>query len=510
MSGTFLDNDNVFKPRGAAHIIVALDMDLEAALAYVKLTIDTGIHYKVGMELYNSIFVSILSSIGKIEFFKIIIMVHEFFNLTKGRIFLDLKWTDIPNTLTGVTKAVLWFIKPKFFNIMANSGSNSVKAAAENKGDSILLAVTVLTSINDEECERIYHTDSQQEVIELAFSSFENGANGVVCSTKEISLLRDKGYKGVIVTPGIKSPEELDNQNVSSDQARVGTAYGAIRAGADCIVAGRMLIKPTKGTQLEALNSTINDCLKADYENDIDSVGFTETQKKLADLLISTKTIAPVTRRTGNDKAWVFTKTDRPTSPVDFAIPGSGEYVLKLHEKDPGAPLSPIYLNLRNLPDEILDLIGLSMTELATDEMPDFCVGIPKAGVPIAKSYSDVSHIPIIEGVFEKQESDGKREIIAGKTVSGNKNKLRIVDDLVTKSLTKEEAIKAAEKEGFVVVDILVLVDREQGGSSQLQELGYPVHSVFKLTQLLSYYLITRQITQNQYNSVIEYLKNNQ
>lgn len=82
--------------------------------------------------------------------------------------------------------------------------------------------------------------------------------------------------------------------------------------------------------------------------------GLTPAQEHLADLLFTTKTVAPVRRRTANpDGTYSFEKVSRPTSPVDFAQPG--EFALKIHETRPDAPLSPIYVNLREMPEELVD-----------------------------------------------------------------------------------------------------------------------------------------------------------
>jgi len=81
-----------------------------------------------------------------------------------------------------------------------------------------------------------------------------------------------------------------------------------------------------------------------------------------------------------------------------------------------------------------------------------------------------------------------------------------LIDDLVTQANTKLEAIKAAERLGYVVTDILVLVDREQGGAEQLAKSGYKLLAVFKLSQLLKYYLRTGKIDQVRFNQITSYL----
>lgn len=233
----------------------------------------------------------------------------------------------------------------------------------------------------------------------------------------------------------------------------------------------------------------------------------TPSQKLLADLLISTKTQAKVRRRAQlPDGSYSFTEVIRDTSPIDFAQ--EGEFALKLHEQTPGAPLSPIYINLRNLPENILDQIGIVLSEIQTEMKPDFCTGIPEAGIPLVKAYSKVTGVPIVD-IFTKEQTDEGRRIVSGEDKEKVSGKIRIIDDLVTKAGTKLEAVEAAKNAGYEVLDILVIVDREQGGAIQLAEQGINLKSALTLSQLLDYYLETGKISQEHYDKVKEYQANN-
>lgn len=235
--------------------------------------------------------------------------------------------------------------------------------------------------------------------------------------------------------------------------------------------------------------------------------GLTVNQEILADLLITTKTQAKVRRRLElRDGSYIFTEVVRDTSPVDFAQ--EGEFALKLHEKDPAAPLSPIYINLRNLPRSVLDQIGVVLTEIPSEGKPDFCTGIPSAGDPIAKAYSKFSGVEF-KNIFLKEQTEAGRRIVGGETAETaetEKKKIRIIDDLVTQADTKLEAVKAAKDLGYEVTDIVVVVDREQGGSAQLAKEGHKLRSAFTLSQLLNYYRRTGKISPEKYNEVKTYL----
>jgi|SRR5579872_2277811 len=234
--------------------------------------------------------------------------------------------------------------------------------------------------------------------------------------------------------------------------------------------------------------------------------GLTQAQEKLAGMLFDTKTIAPVRRRiTLPDNTFKFEKVERPTSPIDFAQPG--EFALKLHETDPSARLSPIYINLRNLPQTILDQVGVVMSEIPADGKPDVITGIPKAGTPLAQAYSEHTGIPVVH-VFDKEETAESRKIVAGEADTSLGSNLRIVDDLATHGDTKIEAAEAAKKMGYTILDLVVLVDRQQGATEQLRNAGYILRSALTLDQLLKFGLRTGRISKQKYDEVVEYLEN--
>ncbi len=228
--------------------------------------------------------------------------------------------------------------------------------------------------------------------------------------------------------------------------------------------------------------------------------GLTTNQEVLAGLLFDTKIVAPVTRRTRNsDNTYVFSKIERPTAPIDFAQ--EGEFVLKMHENYPASPLSPVYINLRNLPESVLSQVGVVLAELG-GQKPDFCSGIPKAGIPLAQAYSAYSGVSLRDGIFAKEETSARRKIVRGSNENYFGKNLRIVDDLATKGETKVEAIKAAEQMGYRVLDILVLVDRQQGATEQLAKLGYKLRSALTIDQLLQYGVRTKRISIEKYKEV--------
>jgi len=172
-------------------------------------------------------------------------------------VFLDLKLHDIPNTVAGAVRA-LAPLKPAMLTVHAAGGAAMVAAAvgaAAGTGTKIL-AVTVLTSLN---ASALSDTGvaggTAQQALRLARLALAQGADGLICSAHEISLLRDAfGAKPLLVVPGIR-PAGTD----SGDQARVMTPEQAVAAGADYIVVGRPISQaPAPGQAAAAIAAAIS------------------------------------------------------------------------------------------------------------------------------------------------------------------------------------------------------------------------------------------------------------
>ena len=157
-------------------------------------------------------------------------------------VFLDLKLHDIPNTVAGGVRSLLP-LAPRLMTIHAGGGAKMIEAAAKaaaeagaGAGRPKVIAVTVLTSFDAAGlAETGVSGGTAQQVLRLARLALCAGADGLVCSPHEISLLRDAlGSAPILVVPGIR-PEGA----ALGDQARVMTPREAVAAGADYIVVGR-------------------------------------------------------------------------------------------------------------------------------------------------------------------------------------------------------------------------------------------------------------------------------
>lgn len=200
-------------------------------------------NFKIGLEFLFSMLANLVSPKVKAP-----VAYH---NLTKARnlfagivpsLFLDGKFCDIPNTVKGASIAVS-SMGVSMFNVHASAGREAIKAAVANKGESLVLGVTVLTSISDEECVSIFGMHPEEKVLDFSAMLLAEGADGIICSPKELKVLGvEKGLGKLIkATPGAR-PEWASKD----DQKRVMTPHEAILAGADYLVIGRPIAKPPK------------------------------------------------------------------------------------------------------------------------------------------------------------------------------------------------------------------------------------------------------------------------
>jgi orotidine-5'-phosphate decarboxylase len=163
------------------------------------------------------------------------------------RVFLDLKFHDIPNTVAGAVAAAtrmgVWMV-----NVHAAGGAEMMRAAraaadeeasAANQPPPLLIAVTVLTSLGAEALAATGVASAlPDQVRRLALLTQDAGLDGVVASPQEIALIREScDPRFTIVTPGIRSVDDP-----KGDQTRTASAAGALSAGASYIVVGRPII----------------------------------------------------------------------------------------------------------------------------------------------------------------------------------------------------------------------------------------------------------------------------
>ncbi len=205
-------------------IIVALDFEREVdALALVERLEPSRCRLKVGKEMFTRSGPQLVDKL-----------------VAKGYdVFLDLKFHDIPNTVAGACRSAaelgVWMI-----NVHALGGKKMMEAAREalEKGNNrpLLIGVTILTSMGDEDIAQIGLSGTPADnVSRLASLAEDAGLDGVVCSPREVAMLRERlGVDFKLVTPGIR-PAWAEK----GDQTRITTPADAIRLGSNYLVVGR-------------------------------------------------------------------------------------------------------------------------------------------------------------------------------------------------------------------------------------------------------------------------------
>jgi uridine monophosphate synthetase len=182
-----------------------------------------------------------------------------------------------------------------------------------------------------------------------------------------------------------------------------------------------------------------------------------------------------------------------------------GAFRIKLHETNPDAPLSPIYINLRVLRSypQVLGFVAALLDKISRPLEFDLLADIPTAATPITTIISHFSNKPMISPRKEAK-SYGLGVPIDGDYQTGQT--VLLVDDLVSRGDSKFEFLNILEKAGLVVKDLLMVIDRQQGGAETLREKGYNVYFAATISDLLARYRTTGAIDEARYNEVRSYL----
>lgn len=225
---------------GSAPVAVALDApDLDSAARWAELVTPHVSTVKVGLELYLRYGPDVVASIR---------------GASGVQVFLDLKLHDIPATVAGAARAVAR-LRPEFLTVHAIGGAAAVRAAVEAAPGTCVAAVTVLTSIGEDDLAMLGMPGRVSDAVRrLSVMAVEAGARGLVCSAQEVAAVRTEvGPDVTLITPGVRPAGSEAN-----DQARVATPEEAIRAGADLLVIGRPITRaPDPGAAAAAIAASL-------------------------------------------------------------------------------------------------------------------------------------------------------------------------------------------------------------------------------------------------------------
>ena len=222
-------------------IIVALDNNnLKETIKIVQELKDHTFAFKIGYEFFYNF---------GLEGYKLI-------KNKNVKIFLDLKLHDIPNTVKKGINAISK-LEPYFVTIHISGGDNMLKAANLTKNNIKILGVSMLTSLNSDLTEKYYYNKNIENIVSnYTQYALENNLDGIVCSPNEISKVKNKAQKKLlIITPGIR-PANYDISN--DDQSRTMTPKEAVEVGADYLVIGRPITQSKNPLKiLKSINESL-------------------------------------------------------------------------------------------------------------------------------------------------------------------------------------------------------------------------------------------------------------
>ncbi|MGB7541142.1 MAG: orotidine-5'-phosphate decarboxylase [Burkholderiales bacterium] len=223
----------------AERLIVALDVpDVEAAKALVRQLGDAACFYKVGLELFMAD-----------GYFGLI----EWLNRSNKKVFADLKFFDVPETVRAAVRG----LRNRGVTFATVHGNQAIlEAAGMDKGEVKILAVTVLTSLDQGDLDDLgFQCDVEKLVLSRARRALEAGCDGVISSGLEApALKRELGERLLVVTPGIRPVQNRPDD----DQKRTVDVAQAFANGADYIVVGRPIRQaPDPRAAAQAIQKTI-------------------------------------------------------------------------------------------------------------------------------------------------------------------------------------------------------------------------------------------------------------
>ena len=204
-----------------APIAVALDApDLQTAKSWAKDVSPYVSTLKIGLENYLRDGKSSIEEIRKIS---------------DCEIFLDLKLHDIPATVAGACRSVA-YLDPKYLTVHASGGAEMINEAVKTLPNTLIVAVTILTSIDEVNLQKIGFKNAPKEsAVNLAKIAVAAGARAIVCSPQEVAEIRKNVDPSIVlITPGVRPKGSNAN-----DQQRIATPEEALLNGANLLVIGR-------------------------------------------------------------------------------------------------------------------------------------------------------------------------------------------------------------------------------------------------------------------------------
>lgn len=192
--------------------------------------------------------------------------------------------------------------------------------------------------------------------------------------------------------------------------------------------------------------------------------------------------------------------------------------------KNPRLSPSPVYFNFRashhptspgNLATEDARRVGSAIfdTVWSSNLHYDVVAGIPYAGEALVDGFLSHLSAPKWRSATFQKLGEGESRRVTGFQLSrpygggGKGRSILLIDDVISAADSKFEAIKAVKEADFRIAGIAVLIDREQGGAERLEKRGYRLISVFRLSELLAFYVLTLRIFRKNFEDIMGYME---
>lgn len=434
-------------------LIIALDFNsMNDATKLIDELGDNAVFYKVGLELF-------LYTKGEII---------EYLASKNKKVFLDLKFHDIPNT---TAMASLFTSKQNIFmfNVHTSGGKKMMEKTVEeikklNKNN-LIIGVTILTSLSENDIKNMFSSNLnlKELAVNLAKLGKEAGLNGVVCSPNEANIIKKEcGERFITVCPGVR-PKWADKD----DQERIMTPKEAVQNGCDYMVVGRPITKSKD--RVKACKMIIEEIAEG-----------IENNKKLKSLIISEALLE--------------------TNAVQLNVKNPFTFVSGIK--------SPIYCDNRYIIGfpKYRKIIVNAFIDILKNKDFDIIAGTATAGIPWASFIANELDKPLCYIRAEKKEH-GKGKQIEGAECKGKK--LILIEDLISTGLSSIKAFEAAKEEGAIGLEIISIFSYEfEKASKNFENVKIKFSSLSDFSTLIKIAKDKKFISEEDFQIAVEWNKN--
>ena len=434
-------------------LIIALDFNsMNDATKLIDELGDNAVFYKVGLELF-------LYTKGEII---------EYLASKNKKVFLDLKFHDIPNT---TAMASLFTSKQNIFmfNVHTSGGKKMMEKTVEeikklNKNN-LIIGVTILTSLSENDIKNMFSSNLnlKELAVNLAKLGKEAGLNGVVCSPNEANIIKKEcGETFITVCPGVR-PKWADKD----DQERIMTPKEAVQNGCDYMVVGRPITKSKD--RVKACKMIIEEIAEG-----------IENNKKLKSLIISEALLETNAVQLNVKKPFTF------VSGIKSPIYCDNRYII-------GFP-------------KYRKIIVNAFIDILKNKDFDIIAGTATAGIPWASFIANELDKPLCYIRAEKKEH-GKGKQIEGAECKGKK--LILIEDLISTGLSSIKAFEAAKEEGAIGLEIISIFSYEfEKASKNFENAKIKFSSLSDFSTLIKIAKDKKFISEEDFQIAVEWNKN--